>query len=816
MTELLDAPERVASPPARPSREQALGLLERYGDAWIDSLGEEDIRAIYESIHPDQWPVFKRLLDNRVPWRRTPARFAAHVTRNARRPYQLWRHVVLMAETMARAASGDAPHQIHMVASQYGKSHLLQWFIIWLLDRDPSLRIMYVSYSADKAVEFGGEVRDLIGRYRAQLRFRIRADKRARGLWSTPEGGGLYCVGIDGTITGIPVDVALCDDLFKGWTTAHSPTQREHVWNVYTSQVRMRLQSETCPIIHVGTRWHEDDIPSRLLALALSNPAADQWVVVRLPTFAEAADPGNRDPLLRLPDPLGREPGELLSPERFSEKEALARKAAVGQYLWCSPAETPILMADWTTRPIADVREGDEVVGFVSEPGHKLRLVPSVVRHAGWVADREVHRYRLASGRSARATREHRWFTRAGRPYRPANVGTPLRFLCPTDEGPLTPRERELWAYLAGIVDGEGCLLRSNINVCQTVGRNLPIAKRITEVLDELGLAYTATLEPPPPGRGVEDRLSVSIHRAGAVMRRLVRDTPFAKREQAAARLFEGAGRNERESDRVVAIEAEGVEPVFALETETGNYVAWGYLSANSAMEQQRPAPAEGHIFKRAWWRLDLESLFSGKADAWISSWDMKLKEKRSGDFVVGQVWARTGKDLWLVDMLRGQWDQPTTENAVALLMVRYPSCRHHVMENTGNGPEVMDALRTAFPLYELSDEIASELGMTEQERAAVQALRRRGLPGIIPNNPKGSKLARAIATTGTIEAGDVHVAEKWWTGIFLDEMASFTGHGDAHDDIVDAATQAIRKLHRRGRSVRTSGEQQRMVRAGA
>jgi predicted phage terminase large subunit-like protein len=152
----------------------------------------------------------------------------------------------------------------------------------------------------------------------------------------------------------------------------------------------------------------------------------------------------------------------------------------------------------------------------------------------------------------------------------------------------------------------------------------------------------------------------------------------------------------------------------------------------------------------------------------------------------------------------------------VALFMVRYPQVRRHVMENTGNGPEVMDALRTAFPNYELRDEIASELGMTEDEATKVQAMRRRGMAGIIPNNPKGSKTVRAIAVTGTVEAGDVHVARsKPWLGTFLEEMGNFTGHGDAHDDIVDSVTQAIRRLHRRGGKMRTYGAELRETHAG-
>lgn len=259
----------------------------------------------------------------------------------------------------------------------------------------------------------------------------------------------------------------------------------------------------------------------------------------------------------------------------------------------------------------------------------------------------------------------------------------------------------------------------------------------------------------------------------------------------------------------------EPLEPArFSLKAVEDRALSLGVYLAG-ALEQQRPSPAEGNVFKRAWWRLDADQLFKGAADRWITSWDMKLKQKRSGDYVAGTVWARTGKDLWLLDMLRGQWDQPTVENAVALMMVRWPKIGRHYMENTGNGPEVMDALRTAHPGYEVSTEISGELAMTAEEISAVERLRRRGMPGIIPVNPKGDKTARGIAVTGTIEAGDVHVSERAaWLPTFLEELAAFpTG---AHDDIVDSTTQAILKLRRRGKpgGARLFGEELRTTRA--
>lgn len=223
------------------------------------------------------------------------------------------------------------------------------------------------------------------------------------------------------------------------------------------------------------------------------------------------------------------------------------------------------------------------------------------------------------------------------------------------------------------------------------------------------------------------------------------------------------------------------------------------YLTAS--MEQQRPAPEEGGEFRRGWWQWYDQP--PAAPDDTCTSWDMKLKDRTTGDFVVGQAWARTGPDFWMLDQMRGQWGLATTVNAIALMQVRHPQIRAHVIENTGNGPEVMEALRAATPNYEVSDEIAGELAMTPAERDAVNALRRRGMAGLIPENPKGSKAVRARASTPTVESGHVHLprrAEHGFGLAFVNEAATFPN--GSNDDQVDAWSQAWRRLSKGGATV--------------
>lgn len=248
----------------------------------------------------------------------------------------------------------------------------------------------------------------------------------------------------------------------------------------------------------------------------------------------------------------------------------------------------------------------------------------------------------------------------------------------------------------------------------------------------------------------------------------------------------------------------EPLEPLrFSLESSLQRARALGsYLAAG--LEQQRPAPEEGTDIMRAWWKWYDEP--PPKFDASCTSWDMKLKDKEAGDFVVGQAWGRTGGDYWALDQLRGQWNQTTTKTAIVLMQVRHPKIRMHVVENTGNGPEVMAELRRAQPGYSVSEETRSELGITDDEVPKVNALFRRGMSGLLPEIVKGDKRVRARAQTPLVEAGNVHLPlRSHWAEGFVDEASTFPN--GSHDDQVDAWSQALKRLAGgRGTSTKPTG----------
>ncbi|MDX3100455.1 phage terminase large subunit [Nonomuraea angiospora] len=164
----------------------------------------------------------------------------------------------------------------------------------WLLAHDPTLRIAIISYSADKAVRWGKQIlRDV--RTHPELGITLRKDAQTAGRWETEQGGRLFCVGIQGGITGEPVDVMVIDDPVEGRAEAESATYREAAWDWWESNASTR-QSSRFRVLLMMTRWHEDDLAGRLLARERG-----RWRVLRIPAIAEEDDP------------LGRRPGEELA-----------------------------------------------------------------------------------------------------------------------------------------------------------------------------------------------------------------------------------------------------------------------------------------------------------------------------------------------------------------------------------------------------------------------------------------------------------------------------------------------------------------------
>lgn len=182
-----------------------------------------------------------------------------------------------------------------------------------------------------------------------------------------------------------------------------------------------------------------------------------------------------------------------------------------------------------------------------------------------------------------------------------------------------------------------------------------------------------------------------------------------------------------------------------------------------AALYQQRPTPTEGAIFMRD--RFKYYQVRPERFDRILLSWDMTFKDTAGTDYVVGQVWGQLGGQAYLLDQVRDKLGFVATCEAFIRQVDKWPEAIEKLVEDKANGPAVIDYLK--------------------QE-----------IPGIIPVEPDGSKVARAHAVTPLFEAGNVFFPAEAlapWVVELEQELLHFPS--DAHDDQVDALTQALRRM---------------------
>ncbi len=131
---------------------------------------------------------------------------------------------------------------------------------------------------------------------------------------------------------------------------------------------------------------------------------------------------------------------------------------------YCAAGDTPILMADGRTKPLADVRAGDTIYGTVRDGAYRHYVATNVVDH--WSTVKPAYRVTLEDGTELVTSGDHRFLSDRGwkhvtgaehgpnrRPHLTLSnklMGTG-RFAAPPDDGPDYRR-----GYLCGMIRGDG------------------------------------------------------------------------------------------------------------------------------------------------------------------------------------------------------------------------------------------------------------------------------------------------------------------------------------------------------------------------
>lgn len=191
-------------------------------------------------------------------------------------------------------------------------------------------------------------------------------------------------------------------------------------------------------------------------------------------------------------------------------------------------------------------------------------------------------------------------------------------------------------------------------------------------------------------------------------------------------------------------------------EKRLGSYGAAGQL-------QQRPAPLEGGLFKKAWWQY-FDPSEAPKMDRVIMSVDCSGKKTEEGSRTAMLIVGERGPHRYILDNVTIPMDILDMRRKLKELLALWPMTDNIVIEDKSTGTPLITELQLE-------------------------------LPCVLPYDPKGNdKVSRALSAVPYVEAKNVLLPKGApWLDAFIHELGVFPN--GSHDDQVDAFSQAINYL---------------------
>ena len=236
-------------------------------------------------------------------------------------------HHKQVARQFEKLAVSPGSRIIVNMPPRHTKSEFASYLLpAWLIGKNPELKIIQTTHTAELAVRFGRKVRNLmeLDIYREIFPdVDLRADSKAAGRWETGQGGEYFAAGVGGAITGRGADLLIIDDPHSE-QDALSDSALENAYEWYTSGPRQRLQPGGS-IVVVMTRWSLKDLTGKLIRSQANDVMSDQWDVVEFPAILPSDN--------------------VLWPEFWNKDELLKVKASLSVGKW---------NAQWQQSPTAE------------------------------------------------------------------------------------------------------------------------------------------------------------------------------------------------------------------------------------------------------------------------------------------------------------------------------------------------------------------------------------------------------------------------------------------------------------------------------
>ena len=255
-----------------------------------------------------------------LPIRRHLARFCEYASNGA---WHSSRHLEVLCAKLEAVERGEIKRLIVNFPRRHSKSETgSRMFPAYLLGKHPDWEIILSSYGFALASSLS---RDCRHNFRTAcpsvFGVDVSDESWAVGHWEVAgHRGQLHAAGAGGAVAGHGAQVAIIDDPHKSIREARSLIAQRALYDDWYQGVLRPTLAPGGAIVVLTSRYHPGDICGRLIADM--EKGGEQWEVLSLPAIAKKDDP------------IGREVGEALWPERYPIEELEAIRAATRGYVF--------------------------------------------------------------------------------------------------------------------------------------------------------------------------------------------------------------------------------------------------------------------------------------------------------------------------------------------------------------------------------------------------------------------------------------------------------------------------------------------------
>lgn len=176
--------------------------------------------------------------------------------------------------------SDHKTHQLLLFPRDHGKSRLIAYRVAWELTKDPTLRILYISATANLAEKQLGFIKGILtsDTYSRYWPEHVNKDEGKRARWTTSEialdhplrkkenvrDPSIFTGGLTTSLTGMHCDIAVLDDVVV-YENAYTGEGRNKVKSQYS--LLSSIEGANAKEWVVGTRYHPADLYNDLMQM---------------------------------------------------------------------------------------------------------------------------------------------------------------------------------------------------------------------------------------------------------------------------------------------------------------------------------------------------------------------------------------------------------------------------------------------------------------------------------------------------------------------------------------------------------------------